>query len=103
MPDPTELDALASEVERLRAQRLTTQAELRGRPISQRPGTPRCSFCGRERSERRRVVAGPGVFICVECLDLCNEVLERDRQVMSRYVKANAMRRVWAALKPRRN
>ena len=75
MADQNEPETLADEVERLRAALLTAQAELRRAPIAQNPGAPRCSFCGRERSEERRMVRGPGVFICAGCVDLCNEVL----------------------------
>jgi hypothetical protein len=35
----------------------------------------RCSFCGKAREQGRRLVAGPGVFICQECVQICNEVL----------------------------
>jgi ATP-dependent Clp protease ATP-binding subunit ClpX len=35
----------------------------------------RCSFCGKTREETRRLVAGPGVFICADCVQLCNEIL----------------------------
>lgn len=36
----------------------------------------RCAFCGKGQSSGRRLVAGPGVFICNECVELCNEILE---------------------------
>jgi hypothetical protein len=35
----------------------------------------RCSFCGKSDSEVDRLIAGPGVYICDECVRLCNEVL----------------------------
>ena len=35
----------------------------------------RCSFCGKSQDQVRRLVAGPGVFICDECVELCNEVI----------------------------
>lgn len=35
----------------------------------------RCSFCGKEQSEVERMIAGPGVCICNECVDLCNSIL----------------------------
>jgi len=38
----------------------------------------RCSFCGKKQSEVRRLIAGPGVFICNQCVALCNEVLAHD-------------------------
>jgi len=37
---------------------------------------PRCSFCGKDSSLVERLVAGPGVYICNECVDLCNRILE---------------------------
>ncbi len=40
--------------------------------------TPRCSFCGKESSMVKRLIAGPGVFICNECVDLCNSILEEE-------------------------
>jgi ATP-dependent Clp protease ATP-binding subunit ClpX len=40
----------------------------------------RCSFCGKTQDEARRLVAGPGVYICNECVDLCEELLEDDYQ-----------------------
>jgi ribosomal protein L37AE/L43A len=38
----------------------------------------RCSFCGKAEDKVRRLVAGPGVFICDQCVQLCNEVLQSD-------------------------
>ena len=38
----------------------------------------KCSFCGRPQSAVGRVIAGPGVFICNECIKLCNSILEED-------------------------
>jgi hypothetical protein len=35
----------------------------------------RCSFCGKHRDQVSRLIAGPGVFICDRCVELCNEVL----------------------------
>jgi len=34
-----------------------------------------CSFCGKSQQQARKLVAGPGVSICDECIDLCNEIL----------------------------
>jgi ATP-dependent protease Clp ATPase subunit len=36
----------------------------------------RCSFCGKSKDQVRRLVAGPGVFICDECIALCNEIIQ---------------------------
>lgn len=38
-------------------------------------GGLRCSFCGKEQHEVKKLIAGPGVFICNNCVDLCNEVI----------------------------
>jgi len=37
-----------------------------------------CSFCGKSQSAVKKIVAGPGVFICDECVELCNEILNED-------------------------
>ncbi|HWS30157.1 MAG TPA: ATP-dependent Clp protease ATP-binding subunit ClpX [Clostridia bacterium] len=41
-------------------------------------GSVRCTFCGKSQDEVHRVIAGPGVYICNECVDLCQEILEED-------------------------
>jgi ATP-dependent Clp protease ATP-binding subunit ClpX len=40
----------------------------------------RCSFCGKGQEQVRKLVAGPGVYICDQCIDLCQEVLEEDNR-----------------------
>lgn len=40
----------------------------------------RCSFCGKRREQVANLIAGPGVFICVDCVDLCNEIIGREGQ-----------------------
>src|ERR1700751_2742941 len=40
----------------------------------------RCSFCGKGQDQVRKLVAGPGVFICAQCIHLCQEVLEDDNR-----------------------
>lgn len=40
----------------------------------------RCSFCGKGKDKVRKLVAGPGVFICDQCVHLCNEVLQSERR-----------------------
>jgi ATP-dependent Clp protease ATP-binding subunit ClpA len=39
-----------------------------------------CSFCGKQRSSELRLIAGPGVYICAECIGLCNEILAEEQQ-----------------------
>jgi len=38
----------------------------------------KCSFCGKYQEQVRRLIAGPGVFICDECVELCKEIIEED-------------------------
>ena len=38
----------------------------------------RCSFCGKSRDEVRKLIAGPNVYICDECIDLCNDIIAED-------------------------
>ena len=40
--------------------------------------TVRCSFCGKSQEEVRKIVAGPGVYICNECIDLCKEIIDEE-------------------------
>ena len=37
-----------------------------------------CSFCGKSQAEVKKLVAGPSVFICNECISLCNDILNED-------------------------
>ena len=37
-----------------------------------------CSFCGKSQHEVKKLIAGPSVFICDECIDLCNEIIRDD-------------------------
>ena len=38
----------------------------------------KCSFCGKTQDQVRRLVAGPGVYICDECIELCQEIIEEE-------------------------
>src|SRR5204862_1561788 len=38
----------------------------------------RCSFCGKSRDEVRKLIAGPTVYICDECVNLCNDIIAED-------------------------
>lgn len=38
----------------------------------------RCSFCGKTQEEVKKIVAGPGVYICNECIDLCKEIIDEE-------------------------
>jgi len=54
------------------------------RPKAEEPGkeTYYCSFCGKSQDEVRKLIAGPTVYICDECIDLCNDIIaeEVDRE-----------------------
>src|SRR5690606_12557850 len=38
----------------------------------------KCSFCGKSQKQVIKLIAGPGVYICDECIDLCNEIMEEE-------------------------
>ena len=42
-----------------------------------------CSFCGKSQHEVRKLIAGPSVFICDECVDLCNDIIKEELDVIS--------------------
>lgn len=41
-------------------------------------GQLKCSFCGKNQEQVRKLIAGPGVYICDECIELCNEIIEEE-------------------------
>ena len=43
-----------------------------------KPRSVRCSFCGKAQENVRKIVAGPGVYICDECVELCNSIIETE-------------------------
>ena len=44
------------------------------------PETPRCSFCNKDQNDVRKLIAGPNVFICDECIEVCNDIVADDKQ-----------------------
>ncbi|WP_067926512.1 ATP-dependent protease ATP-binding subunit ClpX [Alicyclobacillus shizuokensis] len=44
--------------------------------FNEEKGQLKCSFCGKTQEQVRKLVAGPGVYICDECIELCNEIVE---------------------------
>ncbi|SFM07165.1 ATP-dependent Clp protease ATP-binding subunit ClpX [Nitrosomonas communis] len=50
-----------------------------------------CSFCGKSQHEVRKLIAGPSVFICDECIDLCNDIIREEMQLneTTKLVKSN--------------
>src|SRR5687768_14779795 len=55
---------------------------VHGRPLVARIGDGgdllKCSFCGKSQKQVKKLIAGPGVYICDECIDLCNEIIEEE-------------------------
>ena len=60
-------------------------------------GNYRCSFCGKSQEEVKKLIAGPSVYICDECIELCNEIMveewaqekgEEAERVQQRLLKA---------------
>ncbi|MBT4762948.1 MAG: ATP-dependent Clp protease ATP-binding subunit ClpX [Bdellovibrionaceae bacterium] len=51
-------------------------------------GNLSCSFCGKSQKEVKKLIAGPGVYICDECIDLCNDIIaeEKDRETPTKGV-----------------
>ena len=37
-----------------------------------------CSFCGKTQDRVRKIIAGPGVYICDECVEMCTEIIEEE-------------------------
>jgi ATP-dependent Clp protease ATP-binding subunit ClpX len=50
---------------------------------------PKCSFCGKTQKQVKKLIAAPGVFICDECIELCNEILEQEEIIESTSKKSN--------------
>ncbi|HYJ90105.1 MAG TPA: ATP-dependent Clp protease ATP-binding subunit ClpX [Pyrinomonadaceae bacterium] len=48
-----------------------------------------CSFCGKSQNDVRKLIAGPGVYVCNECIDICNEIIHDDERTESSTVKTN--------------
>ena len=51
--------------------------------MSDKPGSEKllyCSFCGKSQHEVRKLIAGPSVFICDECIELCNDIIREESQ-----------------------
>lgn len=48
----------------------------------------RCSFCGKSQNEVKKLIAGPSVYICNECIDICNEIINDDEQTEAATVRS---------------
>jgi ATP-dependent Clp protease ATP-binding subunit ClpX len=51
----------------------------------------KCSFCGKSQEQVRKLIAGPGVYICDECVELCNEILDEELIEEGTAISANAV------------
>ncbi len=47
-----------------------------------------CSFCGKSQNDVRKLIAGPGVYVCNECIDICNEIINEDEQTETAAVRS---------------
>ena len=48
-----------------------------------------CSFCGKSQNDVRKLIAGPGVYVCNECIDICNEIINDDEQTATTQVRSH--------------
>ena len=46
-----------------------------------------CSFCGKSQSAVKKLVAGPGVYICDECIEFCNEIIKEENEEEKRKIR----------------
>jgi len=49
----------------------------------------KCSFCGKTQEQVKRLVAGPGVYICDECIELCSEIIDEEFEEVPMEVNAS--------------
>lgn len=47
-------------------------------PKNDRTQSVRCSFCGKSQENVKKIIAGPGVYICDECIKICDDILEEE-------------------------
>jgi len=50
-----------------------------------------CSFCGKSQKDVRKLIAGPNVYICDECIELCNDIIEEEEQVDDQQVDSSTI------------
>ena len=66
----------------------------KGRAMSEAKNTKRlyrCSFCGKAQTEVQTLVAGPGVFICDECVQLCLEIIKKEKRKPAKQELPNSL------------
>ncbi len=61
------------------------------RQSDDRPGNLVCSFCGKSQDEVRKLIAGPTVYICDECIDLCNDIIAEECDQEESFAAASAV------------
>ena len=73
---------------------MTREDRREARRAARLQGTPSdddallCSFCGKSKRQVEKLIAGPNVYICDECVDLCNEILEEESAAKQRLSRA---------------
>lgn len=50
-----------------------------------------CSFCGKSQHEVRKLIAGPSVYICDECVDLCNDIIREEIKEVAPHRERNSL------------
>ncbi len=63
----------------------------------------KCSFCGKSQEQVRKLIAGPGVYICDECIDLCNEILDEELLDSQGNIRSGNEQNRKTASKPRKS
>ena len=61
--------------------------------MNDRNDEPRCSFCGRPQSEVQKLIAGPGVYICDECVAVAQHIMEEEKAEKRRTSSSRTCRR----------
>ncbi len=57
-----------------------------------------CSFCGKSQHEVRKLIAGPSVYVCDECVDLCNDIIREEIKHLKEFKDAKGKRYLIAAI-----
>ena len=75
---------------------------MASRKRDDRGGELRCSFCGKSQDEVKKLIAGPTVYICDECVELCNDIIaeEYEREGAARATqipKPAGIKRFWTS------
>ena len=71
-------------------------------PMTTKSKVPyRCSFCGKSQEQVRKLIAGQGVYICDECINLCQEIIEEEMLETPRASKAGTPRRSTSGIDPK--